>query len=187
MNWLLRKGWITFNSNSKSYRLRSLAKVSAKIDSSSYVGAIIYLENLKAFKGLVYAAIVTNQIKRISWSRRKTMRAGGFSRATSKSRRPSTPTCVYFPMANTYLSKSLKVPVSTISDAKQKAVQAGYIKIKKQFSDLDGIRPGERFLFRKYNEEIGHLAVLNDGKVVLRGPDYIKSDIVLRIVNKLKT
>ena len=68
-----------------------------------------------------------------------------------------------------------------------KAVQAGYIKIKKQFSDLDGIRPGERFLFRKYNEEIGHLAVLNDGKVMLRGPDYIKSDIVLRIVNKLKT
>ncbi len=181
-NWLLRKKWLTYNSKIKSYRISSMSRISKKLDAKCYVGALLYLHDFKKFEAFVYSAIAAYLIRR---GKRKAKRAGSKFGTPSKSCSSSEP--AFYPLANSYIAKILKVGISTISELKKKAHAAGYISLKKWFEPIDNVKVSERRLYRKYNEECGHLAVIHEGKLMLQKPNLIKSRTILRIVKNLKT
>jgi len=188
-NWLVKKKFITFNRNSKNYRLSGMSRIANKTKNRCYLGAIMYRDDLNYLKEFAFSAICSNLINQ---GQRKANRADTLIGSVRKGRRLSG--LVYFPISNGQIAKAIKKSIPFVSKLKKNTYQHGYIKVKKNFSPLDKKINGtqikydlnERKLIKKYNEELGPRIRIHKGALSVQEIDSIASRTHLRVIRSLK-
>ncbi|MDE5423668.1 hypothetical protein L3073_15725 [Ancylomarina sp. DW003] len=175
LTWLLRNGWVSMNSKRECLRVVSYLVLAKKLNFQSATGAVCELQNLKNFRPFIYAAVVTYYLHYKDRIARQSARKKG----------RTTTNCRYRDLPADYLAKVLKLGKSTIVRYRQKAWDAGFIKMKHRYKPL--FLPIEELEFcRIYGDEDAWQLVIHNNQVKIQLSNAISSYICLRTKPSLK-
>jgi len=175
LQWLLKNKWITSNTKRKSIRVVSYLVLAKKLQFRSATGAIfstIYFINFRPF---IYAAVVTYYLQ---YKHR-------LAKQSERKKGRSTTNCSYRDMPAEYLAAVLHLGKSTIVRYRQKAWDAGFIKMKHRHKPL--FMPIEELGFcRIYGDEDAWQLVIHNNQVKVQLSNAISTYVVLRTKPALK-
>jgi len=121
---LQKRNWIGYNKKSGYYFIRSFAAVKSIEKLKFKTAAEFTVKHIRDLKGFLVSAVIGIVIRFKIWQVREFGRINGRPKHTSNLR------FQYYKMANTYLSKILKVSISTAYEYKQLAKDAGFILLQ---------------------------------------------------------
>lgn len=175
LNWLLRNGWVCMNTKRGSVRVVSYLVLAKKLHFQCATGAVCELQSLKNFRPFIYAAVVTYYLQ---YKYR-------IARQSARKKGRTTTNCRYRDLPADYLAKVLKLGKSTIVRYRQKAWDAGFIKMKHRYKPL--LLPIEELEFcRIYGDEEAWQLVIHNNRVKIQLSNAITSYIQLRTKPSLK-
>jgi hypothetical protein len=175
LTWLLRNGWVSINTKRASVRVVSYLVLAKKLHFQCATGAVCELENLNNFRPFIYAAVVTYYLQYKFRIARQSARKKG----------RTTTNCHYRDLPANYLAKVLNLGKSTIVRYRQKAWDAGFIKMKHRYKPL--LIPIEELKFcRIYGDEEAWQLVIHNNQVKIQLSNAITSYILLRTKPSLK-
>lgn len=133
LKWLIKHKWITVDGKRGVLKLVSYEKLSKKLNLSSKTGVLWEFNKKEDFvylKAFCCTIVITCYLRRKRYFDRQSGRInGGLIMNCSKIKG-------YYPMANSYLAKCLRVSLATAHRYKQEAEDAGYITTKSNYSFL---------------------------------------------------
>ena len=175
LNWLLRNGWVSMNSKRAAVRVVGYLVLAKKLNFKCVTGAICELQNLNNFRPFIYAAVVTYYLQ---YKYR-------IARQSARKKGRTTTNCHYRDLPATYLAKVLNLGKSTIVRYRQKAWDAGFIKMKHRYKPL--LIPIEDLEFcRIYGDEEAWQLVIHNNQVKIQLSNAITSYVQLRTKPSLK-
>lgn len=178
LQWLLENHWITFNSKTQSYRLRSYNQLYKKLDSKSRSGVFMDISHFQDYRAFIYAAVIT-------WGMTAKRRTDKKSERKQGRSRKSLPKYQYYTFPLRYAAKMLDLHYSTISRYKTLAEQQGYLKIIKQFERVE-IAVCHLDNMRKYLEEEAYRFTVKGNRLYLQKADIIQSVIHLKYKKRIR-
>jgi len=175
LTWLLGNGWVSMNTKRASIHVVSYLVLAKKFDFKCATGAVCELQNLKNFRPFIYAAVVTYYLQ---YKYR-------IARQSARKKGRTTTNCRYRDLPADYLAKVLNLGKSTIVRYRQKAWDAGFIKMKHRYKPL--LLPIEELEFcRIYGDEEAWQLVIHNNQVKIQLSNAITSYIHLRTKPSLK-
>jgi hypothetical protein len=170
--WLLKQGWITYNSKRKSIRIVSYTRLYKQLDSRAKSGVSMDIAHFGAFRPFIYAAVIT-------WAMTAKKRIESKPERKKGRSRKSVPYSHYFTLPLRYAAKIVDLDYSTISRYKTIAEESGFIKVHHKYQKID---LNIRYLdtMRKYMEEEGYRFVVHNKRIHMQQPDLIQSNIHLK-------
>jgi hypothetical protein len=173
--WLLKNAWVTMNSKRECVRVVGYLVLAKKLNFQSATGAIYEQQNFNNFRPFIYAAVVTYYLHYKDRIARQSARKKG----------RTTTNCRYRDLPADYLAKVLNLGKSTIVRYRQKAWDAGFIKMKHRYKPL--FLPIEELEFcRIYGDEDAWQLVIHNNQVKIQLSNAITSYIFLRTKPSLK-
>lgn len=177
---LLKNNWIGHNKKSGYYFIRGFEKIRTYFDFKSRTGAEFETKDITKFKAFIAGAVIgylVSQQKRREWvSERKKWRSNQLTHKPSK----------LYPIANFALAKILNASYCKAQGLKKLAHKAGYILLKKNFTDT-GVDAKFKRRYKKVNPENAHRVRLHKNKLVLQDTDTALSDIRFKRRKKIDT
>ncbi|WP_372753141.1 hypothetical protein [Labilibaculum sp.] len=175
LHWLLKNRWITKNAKRGSIRIVSYLVLSKKLQFRSATGAIFSTIDFQNFRPFIYAAVVTYYLH---YKHR-------IAKQSERKKGRSTTNCSFRDMPAEYLANVLRLGKSTIVRYRQKAWDAGFIKMKHRYKPL--FIPVEEIGFcRIYGDEEAWQLVIHNNQVKIQLSNAITSYIHLRTKPGLK-
>jgi len=175
LKWLVKNKWIIKNSKRESIRVISYLLLSNKLQFSSATGALFDTSQFHNIRPFIYAAVVTYYLK---YKHR-------LAKQSERKKGRSITNCSYRDMPATYLANVLRLGKSTIVRYRQKAWDAGFIKMKHRYKPL--FLPIEELPFcRIYGDEEAWQLVIHNNQVKVQLSNAITSYIQLRTKPGLK-
>ena len=129
LKWLIKNKWITVNSKSNSYRVKSYLEICKSLSLNSKTAAIYEPIDFSTFLGFCCAVVIKYVMIKKAYGERK-RRSVSQMAYTSKSRYSQPRGYSTLPIQ--YLAKSLSITSSTANNYKRKAVKSGYLTVKKR-------------------------------------------------------
>lgn len=170
VNKLLERNWIGYDKKNKNYWIRGFDTV-RKIENCGFnSAAVFHTQYLKVFKqfitGAYFGYLALYQEKKLRAAARKSYSA---KQAALKNFR-------HFPVALNAMVKILNIPKNKAFRYKAEAAAAGFLTIIKDYTLTDIPSRLYKAYLRSHPELIGRVTV-KDGKLQIRNPDLIKSNI----------
>jgi hypothetical protein len=175
LDWLLKNKWIITNTKRGSIRIVSYLVLSQKLQFRSATGAIFETIDFQNFRPFIYAAVVTYYLQ---YKHR-------IAKQSERKKGRSITNCSFRDMPAEYLANVLKLGKSTIVRYRQKAWDAGFIKMKHRYKPLL-IPVGELAFCRIYGDEEAWQLVIHNNQVKIQLSNAITTCIHLRTKSGLK-
>jgi hypothetical protein len=175
LQWLLKNKWIITNTKRGSIRIVSYLVLSKKLQFRSATGAIFDTIDFHNFRPFIYAAVVTYYLQ---YKHR-------IAKQSERKKGRSITNCSFRDMPAEYLASVLKLGKSTIIRYRQKAWDAGFIKMKHRYKPLF-IPIGELDFCRIYGDEEAWQLVIHNNQVKIQLSNAITTYIHLRTKSSLK-
>jgi hypothetical protein len=173
--WLLENGWITYNANRKSIRLRRFDQIKKLYNLTSSAIVRVQMKDLKTIKGFLGATVITYWGKFYTGKRGQSAPDQNGRGCSSKSdRAPAS----HFICPHVLIMDKLNLPLSSAHHLREKAVNAGYLKIERDFERLP-FAPEAVHLVRKYSDSPNRVRIINN-MVCHEKSSWIWSNIILR-------
>jgi hypothetical protein len=156
--WLLENGWITFNGNRNSIRLRRFDQIKKQYKFTSTVAAHIEMKDLMSLNGFLAAAVITY------WGKFYTGKRGQSAPDLIKkgsSRKSDRAPDSHFICPNKLIMGKLSLPLSSASQLRRSAQKAGYLKLTRDYEKLP-FNVNEAELLRKYADNSNRIRVRNN-------------------------
>ena len=177
---LLELNWIGYDKRSKKYWIRGFDQLRKKLDLANRKAVEFGPEYLENFSEYCFSAI----LGRIKIFQEWRARAARMKRRRAFQNLALFPG--FWPIANIYISKYIKISLSGSARYKRLAQKAGYLKIKKALYVMP-IKPNE-LPTCKSNDFDSFKSMYAIGKhVVQPGPDYVKVFLTYRRRKKIVT
>jgi len=180
LDWLLRKGFLTYNSNSKSYRLVSMRKISTGIDSKGYIGCLMYYQDLKSYKEFAFSAYVKHLIRR---GRNRAKRVGSTMRGTRMNR--SQYSSSFYPIPNELLAEIFNKSIPWVVEIRKLAKEKGYLDFTYDYEKL-GIPSKDIEFYKATFPEIAPKVKVFENEIAIQIPNIHSSNLVTRVYAPIK-
>ncbi|MFA8437057.1 MAG: hypothetical protein ACEPOZ_21330 [Marinifilaceae bacterium] len=175
LNWLLKKGWVTLNRKRGSLRVVGYPALARKLGFRCATGALFTPDQFPNFRPFIYAAVVTYYLQYKYRTAKQSERKKGRSRTN----------CSCRDLPAKYLALVLRLGKSTVIRYRQRAWDAGYIKMRHRYQPA--LVPIEHLDFcRIYGDEEAYQLVIHNGRVMVQLSNAITSYIQLRTKPSLK-
>lgn len=181
LNYLIKKGWINYNTKTKYYLIKSFNKIEIINEFKSrlcFPVKLNYINNFKAITGAVIYGYLYVDFKR------KLKKKGSVSINGDTYNSKSFKHIVYAPVSVFSIKKIFNISIATASRLKNAAFEQKFIKVKKDFrsTTIDHVI----FKVLKYNNKSNRV-FYKDGKFQYQEIDKIKIDFFFKKRKKLKT
>jgi len=180
---LIRLKWIVINGKRKAYRVIGFVSLAKKLKFESYKAVEFEQKNFQSFKEFIIASVLTYFME----FKRRNERKSEYSKRCSIMNLLSPSFSHTLP--NKYLAKVLNISISTASEYKQLAADAGYVKIRKRFSKLPIpiTIPRKGLIAFLQETRINPLTVRKiKGSYFEQKPDLIESKLEIKTKTNLK-
>ena len=175
LKWLLKNSWVVMNSKRGVIRIVSYLVLSQKLQFSSATGALFNTDQFHNFRPFIYAAVLTYYLK---YKHR-------IAKQSERKKGRSITNCSFQDMPAQYLASILKLGKSTTIRYRQKAWDAGFIKMKHRYKPLY-IPLDELEFCRIYSDEEAWQLVIHNNQVKVQLSNAITSYVRLRTKPALK-
>lgn len=133
LDWLIKNKWITVNGKRNALHIISYKKLGQKLG-LNFKSGILFESNRQIdygyFKAFCCAAVICYYLNKKRYFNRQSVIIKGIANTNCKR------TSGFYPMANGYLAKCLRVSLSTAFRIKNEAEEAGFIETISGFSYL---------------------------------------------------
>jgi hypothetical protein len=178
---LIRMKWIVVNGKREAFRVIGFIPLSRKLNFISYKSVIFEKNDFRTFRAFIIASVITYLMNYKRRNERRSVQKKGSTSMNLLS--PS----FYYTLPNSYLSKVLKISISTASEYKQLAESAGFIKVTKHLEKLPV--PWKRnaldAFIQAYNLKPQAIRV-KKGSYYEQKPDTIESKLLIKTKTNLK-
>ncbi|RKE04166.1 hypothetical protein BXY64_1181 [Marinifilum flexuosum] len=175
LEWLVKNSWVIMNSKRGVIRVVSYLVLSKKLQFHSATGALFDTSQFHNFRPFIYAAVLTYYLK---YRHR-------IARQSERKKGRSITNCSFHEMPAQYLASILKLGKSTTTRYRQKAWDAGFIKMKHRYKPLY-IPLDELEFCRIYGDEEAWQLVIHNNQVMVQLSNAITSYVRLRTKPALK-
>ncbi len=175
LTWLIKNSWVIMNSKRGVIRVVSYLVLSKKLQFHSATGVLFDTSQFHNFRPFIYAAVLTYYLK---YRHR-------IARQSERKKGRSITNCSFHEMPAQYLASILKLGKSTTMRYRQKAWDAGFIKMKHRYKPLY-IPLDELEFCRIYGDEEAWQLVIHNNQVMVQLSNAITSYVRLRTKPALK-